>query len=364
MKKEVPNPEDAFEELTPEDLEQKYGLKEEDLKFYTNATKMLPEDDSVGIHKYNSLIEKRSANNNWNFLNPYKTPKDLSDLEKAQIISYETEKVIRQRQQKEKEAEYIQNVRSNKRSAIETTKGVPVDKKTLYIAFKEVFRFLTGKDFVEDSDTLLNIEAIVKYFAKDESFFDCKRLVVNVDGVVLNPSFDKGFLIIGNFGNGKSTIMKCFEYLINHNYSIAMEQHWDTFVQWQDIRFKIANCHDLVTEFEALSSPHEKQVFFEKYSNFRYSFDDIKKEKIASNYGLTNVMQAIYEKRYDRMIRNQSIPRLLSIKTFGTMNYDDNHPNDLSKALDEIGTKYGNHVYDRVFEMYNIIEFKGKSFRV
>ena len=54
---------------------------------------------------------------------------------------------------------------------------------------------------------------------------------------------------------------------------------------WQSKRFKIANTHDLVTEYEWISSPDEKETFIKKYRTFRYCFDDLKKEIIKMNTG-------------------------------------------------------------------------------
>lgn len=329
-------------------------LSEDDINFYTSTKKILEEDGSIGIRKYNSLIEKRNQFDKWNELNPDAEPKQLTAIEKAQIIQYETEKVFLDKEKQAKHTEYLKNVRSDERKEYQTIKGIELNKSNLYHGFLKAFKNLTGNDFEQNDDTLANLEPIVKYFTKDKSFKDCKRLVLNLEGslIPLEPSFNKGLLIIGNYGNGKSTILKCFELMINHNYKIAVEKYWDNVLDWKNARFKIANCHDLVSEFEGFSTPEEKKLFYQKYSSFRYSFDDLKKEKLVSNYGITNVIQTVLEKRYDG-----------KAKTFGTCNYPENEPNDLNKALFEFSSKYGGHVYDRVFEMFNIIEFHGKSFR-
>ena len=332
----------------------KIKLSEDDINFYTSTKKILEEDGSIGIRKYNSLIEKRNQFDEWNELNPDAEPKELSDVEKAQIIQYETDKSILDKEKQSKHTEYLKSVRSDAKKTIETIKGIELNKSTLYHGFLQAFKTLTGNEFEKTPDTLENLEVIVKYFAQDDDFKNCQRLVTSIPGfsIPLEPSFKKGLLIIGNYGNGKSTILKCFELIINHNYKIAVEKYWDNVLDWKNARFKIANCHDLVSEFEGFSTPEEKKLFYQKYSSFRYSFDDLKKENLASNYGITNVIKTVLEKRYDG-----------KAKTFGTCNYPENELNDLNKALFEFSSKYGGHVYDRVFEMFNIIEFKGKSFR-
>lgn len=368
---DVLSKDEAFEVINPDDLQEKFKqLKSEDVKFYTQTTKILEDSGVIGVNKYSHLIDKRSQFNNWNALNPDAIPKQLTELENNQILQYETDKLISNKEKQAKSIEYLHSVRSTDKKTIETIVGIEFNKSTLYHGFMQAFKTLTGKEFEKTPDTLANLEVVLKYFAKDESFKSCSRLITHIDGfsMPLNPSFSKGLLIVGNYGNGKSTILKVFELLFEHNYKIAKEKFWHNIADWEQARFKTANCHDLVTEFESLQNQEAKYNFYKKYTNFRWSFDDLKKEKIASNYGLTNVIQTIFEKRYDNAsnffkvqknrVLNKPIP-----KTFGSCNYDDLHPDNLEKALFEFSVKYGGHIYDRVFELSNIVEFKGKSFR-
>lgn len=328
-----------FAKITAEQLKEKYGhLSDDDVKFYTSENKVF-NTGSIGIHKYNSLVKKRNSFDLFNEKYPDADRMELTELEINQISNYENEfKVMKSKKKEPVKIDFID--------------GIEINKSNLYHGFLQSFRFLNGYDFVSTPETLKNLEVVLKYFLKDDEFFNCSNLLTTIDSVVLEPSFKKGLLIVGNYGNGKSTALKCFENLFNHNYKIAFEKHWKNINQWNELRFKIVSCHQLVSDFECLPNALEKDTFNKKYSNFKYCFDDIKKEKIASNFGLTNVMQTILEKRYDHRS-----------KTFLTMNFDDRFPNDTSKALDEMGVKYGNHIYDRLFEMFNIIEFKGKSFR-
>lgn len=328
-----------FAKITADQLKEKYQhLSDDDIKFYTSDQKVF-NSGSIGINKYKNLIEKRKSFDLFNAKYPNSDKMVLTELEINQISQYENEFSLMSQEKKEI-------------VKIEFIDGIELNKSNLYHGFLQSFKQLNGYDFVINSETIKNLEVILKYFLKDDEFFNCSNLLESIDGVDLVPSFKKGLLIVGNYGNGKSTILKCFENLFNHNYKIGYEKHWKNLKQWNEVRFKIVSCHELVSDFECLPNALEKDVFNKKYSNFKYCFDDIKKEKIASNFGLTNVMQTVLEKRYDR--------RSL---TFLTMNFDDRYPNDTSKALDEIGAKYGNHIYDRLFEMFNIIEFNGKSFR-
>lgn len=235
---------------------------------------------------------------------------------------------------------------------IKRTQGLVPDKKIIWHGFLQAFLVAKGKEFLQNPDTLANLEPVLKYFANDPTFFDCKNLVKNLNGKVLDNSFEKGLLIIGDYGNGKTTIMQCFEILFKKNFEIATQENWNTISDWQKLRFKGSKSHDIVTEFETINSAEAKDSFYKKYSSFRYYFDDVKKEKTASNYGKTEIMREIIEKRYDK-----------KAKTYITCNYREGYSNNLQEALVEFGERYGGHIYDRLFEMFNIIEFKGKSFR-
>ncbi len=236
-----------------------------------------------------------------------------------------------------------------------TIPGLLPDKKTIWKGFIEAFEFIEKKSFLQNPDTLANIEPIIKYFAKDESFFQCQNLVKSFNGKNLENNFEKGLLVIGDYGNGKTTIMSCLELLFLQNYKIAVRDGWETVKLWNELRFKGIKSHDLVTEFEILDPKQAgftKEMFYKKFSGFRYYFDDLKKEKVASNFGKTEIVREILEKRYDA-----------KAKTFGTCNYKEGQSGNLQQALYEFGERYGGHIYDRIFEMFNIIEFKGKSFR-
>jgi DNA replication protein DnaC len=330
----------------------KVNLSDDDRAFLSRKDKILSDANVIGPNKYAELIGKKNSYELWNEKYPHEKPKQLTEVEKLRILQYETEKQISDQQKQQKSADYVKTIHHNIKKKVDTIPGVPLNKVTLYKGFRKAFLLHTGKEFVENTDTVKNIEAIIKYFAKDDSFKDCSRLVKSVDGVDLIASFNKGLLVVGDFGNGKSTIMKCMELMIDHNCKVAQELKWDNIHEWKAIRFKISNCHDLVSEYEWITENSGKEEFIRKYRSFCYCFDDVKKERIASNYGNINIMQTLFEKRYDG-----------KKLTHGTCNYKEKLPGNLKAALGEFGAKYGGHIYDRLFLMYNIIEFKGVSFR-
>jgi energy-coupling factor transporter ATP-binding protein EcfA2 len=319
-------------------------------------------ENEIGRIKYNHLKEKKREFDIYNFSNPELEPKTLTDLENNQIQNYESEKFVLDEETQQRRTEYLKYVRGNKKPIFETIEGIKPDVTNLYHGFIKAFIKLNHKNYELTEDSILNIKAIVKYFSNDPSFFDCERLIKSIGDRNLIPSFKKGILIVGDFGNGKSTIMQTFEHLIDHNYKIALEKKWRNIRDWENLRFKIKACRSIASEYEFLKKEDSKQDFLNKYSRFNYCFDDITKEQIASNYGLKNVIQIILENRYDDIFVKIREEKRIN-KTHGTLNYHKDYPGNLKMAIQSLGLKYEPHMYDRVLELFNIVEFKGKSFR-
>ncbi|UYW01770.1 hypothetical protein K5I29_02270 [Flavobacterium agricola] len=282
-----------------------------------------------------------------NILQKPVSKKEYEFLKRFKNLTEEEESKIRRFEQENKPKQVLVPKNNKKR-----TQGEFLTKETLWKVFLKEFYIQNNRNFIKTHDSVVNVSSVMKYFLKDETFFDSVNLIASFDGKKLTPSFDKGLLIIGNYGNGKSSMMKAFADGINKVYTEAYNEGWQTLPEWQSIRFGFHRVVDVVTEFEGVDNPEAKNLFFKRYSRFRHLYDDIKKEKMASNFGKTNLMKEIIEKRYD----NKS-------KTFLICNYDDNFPNSVENALLEFGTIYGGHIFDRLFEMFNILEFKGKSFR-
>ena len=221
-----------------------------------------------------------------------------------------------------------------------------VTKVLLWKLFKKAYKIAHRRDFIETKDTLANIAPIIEYFVMDQHFFNRSQLITNVHALELAPSFEKGLLIIGGYGNGKTSIMEALQLVFDH-YRMPM-------------RFKGYKAHDLVTEYERIGADRtyresSKYQFYNRLTKVRGLYlDDVKKEREASNYGKVNLIRDILEKRYDHK----------KGKTYITCNYrEGDAAYNLEDALAEFGEKYGGHIYDRLFEMFNIIEFKGTTFR-
>lgn len=245
---------------------------------------------------------------------------ELSDEEKAKIEEYE-------------KAKPTADLATSKRNRDK----IIINKKLLWNHFLPWYHRINQKPFDQTLESLTNIGVIINYFAKEPDFFKSPALVNRVGSSDLAPNFRKGLLIMGVYGNGKTSIMRTLSAMFTH-FQMPM-------------KFKSVDAHEIVTEYETLKNPGEKDLFFERYKRGDLHIDDVKKEATASNYGKVEIIRSILEKRYDDQAR-----------TFITCNYREGET-DLSSGLMEFGDRYGEHIYDRLFEMFNIIEFTGKSFR-
>jgi DNA replication protein DnaC len=268
--------------------------------------------EKIGRHvaaKIRSIPNHLRTEEQSNALERYDNPYELSQERKEAIKKYSA------------------NLLSDKPK--KALQGLKYDE--LYFSFKHEFKALTGKDLIETKERLNDYKTLLCYFTEDPRFFECDNLSHKS-----KPSFDKGLLIIGGFGNGKSSIMKSLSNALKY-YRV------------RQFRFYTAN--QVIDKFEACETIGDKKSFWKTFSNGAKCFDDVKTERDASNYGKYNIFKDLIERRYDYESR-----------TFITCNY--RNVDSLEDGLQEFGDRYGARVYDRIFEMFNIIEFKGKSLRI
>ena len=243
------------------------------------------------------------------------TPTELSSEQKSKIIEY-FDRIYEEQPQKE----------------------IPfLTKEILWKRFSKAYLSMEGRKYSDNNDSLENIKPLVHFFIGDmENFTECKRLPKK-DGVfVSEPSFKKGFLIIGGYGNRKTSVMRAFEACLKRT----------------NIAFRMYSANEVVDMYESCQNAFDKDEFWRMMKTGAICFDDLLTEREASNYGKVNLFKDILERRYE-----------LGKRTYITMNYQDGTNENLEQGLMQIGVRYGSRVYDRIFSMFNIIEFKGKSFR-
>lgn len=252
----------------------------------------------------------------------------LTDMEREQIKEYEESK---KPQNTKKNIEYFKKIHSEVKP-----ENFKVKYEILLRKFKERFFELECVEF--DDKHLANVKPILLYFSRNQEFFNSDRICKNSKGKFYSePSFEKGLLIIGGYGNGKTSTMKTLKSLFDGTPLV----------------FKSYTANRIVTTFESYKDGSERTEFMNRTKTKAAYFDDVKTEKIASNYGLHNLFKDILEERY-----------IAKAKTYITCNFrETDTEGNVSDALLEFNEKYGPRVFDRLFEMFNIIEFKGESLR-
>ena len=210
-------------------------------------------------------------------------------------------------------------------------------KEVLWDLFALSFQKLEGSKFLKNPDSIENIKPLFHYFCGDlENFKKCTNL-----SLVSKPSLDKGILIIGGYGNGKSTTMNALEMALKTS----------------NIPFKGYSANEVVKMYETCGADPQQNVrdkdeFWKTMLAGTKYFDDVLTERIANNFGKVNLFDEIIQERYKNKKR-----------TYISCNFSDEFPEDVNKGLLQFGKKYSSQVYDRLFEMFNVVVFKGKSQR-
>jgi len=188
---------------------------------------------------------------------------------------------------------------------------------------EELFQLFTQSFKISDEKHEVKIKQICCYFAKDARF---------------NGSLDKGILLLGNIGNGKTTVMKIFQANMNHSFRV---------VNMLDVSFDYKmNGEEGVRTY---NGNYKRSPNMFGGTDYGYCFDDIGTEEIpARHYGESkNIFAEILQVRYN----NQNLVPFNS--THATTN----------KTETELLDIYGSRAYDRMKEMFNLIVFENGSFR-
>lgn len=182
--------------------------------------------------------------------------------------------------------------------------------------FNAVANELTG-EFIVNNENKDILTTLFYYFTANDTEFKKEALKT----VKNKPSLNKGILLIGNMGSGKTQILDIFKQL-----------------KWQS--FSRCTVYDVVEAFEK-NGEKGLDIFF-RGNRF---FDELGAERQAAFYGTKeDVLTRILEKRYSSF-------RDLGLKTHVTTN--------LSQK--QIANRYGQRLEGRILEMFNIIYLGGST---
>ncbi|WP_028376019.1 hypothetical protein [Leeuwenhoekiella sp. MAR_2009_132] len=214
---------------------------------------------------------------------------------------------------------------------------VKLTKEVLWRMFSDSYFANEKVRYSKSLECVENIKPLIYYFIGDEeNFVRCKNV-----SLVSKPSLDKGLLIIGGYGNGKSSTMNAL----------------DSALRKSNITFRGYSANEVVKMYETCGADPQQNVrdkdeFWKTVLSGVKYFDDVLTERIANNFGKINLFNDIIQERYKKKLR-----------TYISCNFNDEFPEDVNEGLAQFGEKYSSQVYDRLFEMFNVIVFRGKSFR-
>lgn len=288
---------------------------------------MINTKDLIGRRKYEALKSYDFDSMTVEELVFFKKQFKISAAEAIKKINdYETHTNIKSNTKANQE--YFENLgTTSKKSEKKITKEI------LWKLFLFHFEKTQNKDFIVNDEIVENLKPLFYYFIEDfENFKNCSRL-----SSITEPSFEKGLLIIGDFGNGKSTAMNTLEKCLKNT----------------DKSFKGYTTNYSVNHYEASKTNEDAEYFFKDLCLGRRYFDDLKTERLVSFYGRKFQL-------FKDVLETRDANNLI---THATINYKKGFEGNLQEAINELGEIYGDRVNDRIYKMFNIIEFKGKSFR-
>jgi energy-coupling factor transporter ATP-binding protein EcfA2 len=177
-----------------------------------------------------------------------------------------------------------------------------------------------GQSFKICKEDVPTIYKLIIYMIKDQKI--AEKLQINLD---------KGILLSGPIGCGKTSIMQLIKPFSNH---------------YTD--YKIKTCREISFEFakqgfDALNSYTNKSGNQIRLSGF--CFDDLGAEQQIKHFGNDcNVMAEILITRYEQFIDNKSITHITT-----------------NLSASEIEKLYGNRLRSRMRNMFNVISFGSNS---
>ena len=190
---------------------------------------------------------------------------------------------------------------------------IQYDFKSILIYLDAKGKLLFGKNFKIYEEDEVVIYKLCIYFIRD--FEACAKL--NIDP-------NKGILLSGPVGCGKTSLMKLLRHIVPHQKSYELIPARNITFAFNNIGYKT----------------------IQEYGNSSfYCFDDLGVETTGRHFGKDcNVMGEILLSRYDLFLQRK-------IRTHATSNLN----------AQELEERYGNRVRSRMRQLFNLIAFDKES---
>lgn len=235
----------------------------------------------------------------------------------------------------------------------------PIKSKSLYSLFKERYLEIHKVAFdekVNNGEPKEFVYTLILYFIGNYKFLQSPLLNNKSE-----PKMHKGLLMVGGMGVGKSSVMKTFHSIFFEAQTnpIMVEDISGTmqYLGRYEIRFSFHTANNVWNQYKKIAMHDRKSdeeysfdLFWKTHSKGKAYYDDLMTEETMRVYGETiEIFKKILEERYD----NKAL-------TMISLNYTGE---TLDDTLEDFSKKYGERLYDRIFERYNIIELKGETLR-
>lgn len=240
--------------------------------------------------------------------------KIMTDEEIEYVLIRGLEEALREARLRQRRIEY------NKELAKEIE--VPQwDKHDYRVWFEQRYQTENNVEFLYTPHHEFIINALCMYFAKDPNF----------EQIDTGFSLEKGILIRGGVGTGKTSIMKAFRLSPHKSFGlIKCQQIVSTFLNQSEqvyLRYTCAN-----------RNIASAQNFGQEY--FGWCYDDLGEEEQANKYGnKQNVIAGVLDKIYN----DYEMKGITHITT----NLDGRQIKDM----------YGERILSRIVSMFNILQF-------
>lgn len=209
-----------------------------------------------------------------------------------------------------------------------------ISAKKLFSKFQSKFQEIEGKKFICTKESIALIYTLIYFFQKKENFKNSSLVFEHSHS---STNLNKGLIIVGGFGCGKTSILRVFQQIINEN---------------NQVNLKFTTTVDAVSKFESIEDENMYD-FKERLYRGHLIIDDLLAEKQASRFGKSELFEEVLFQRLENKKMNSII----------TMNYDSELPNNMEHTINKL-SRYGGRVFDRILGNFNFIELHGKSFRI
>lgn len=257
----------------------------------------------------------------------------------------------------------IEEYRERIKKGYEKPEYGKIDCEHLYEMFKVCYFHVNEVEFNEESNNgegRIFARTMLLYFAGSNRFLQSPLLSKKTE-----LSMKKGVMIVGKWGNGKTSVMKTIHFMFSRPISEPIyiknkDGELYPLSAWNK-GFSMFTANQVVDSYEWRSNT-EKAEFWTLHTKGVKFYDDLLTERMVSNYGKFEIFKDVLEKRNDKRLRTVITCNYTSDKNFISQ-FDGKGKDLLDITMFEMGVRYGKRVYDRLFSDFNIIELSGKSMR-